>query len=202
MAGVGVAFKVICALLAKSKFEQSKKNQIFNYFLPIVAIGTVADVVPLIYENRIIVKKGLEMINHSRDKIPSSLRGLLDYLNIQQKIETFHIGFVIGPRINAGGRMKSPYDSLYSLLYSGDKQLPYLENMEAINTERKALQDRLFKFAENSIELDKKILISYSEEFHEGIVGIVSGKLTEKYNKPSMVMKVDAERNMATASLR
>jgi len=98
--------------------------------------------------------------------------------------------------------MKSPYDSLYSLLYSGDKQLPYLETLETINTERKALQDQLFKYAESQVLLDKKILITVSEEYHEGIVGIVSGKLTEKYNKPSMVLKIDTERNMGTASLR
>ncbi len=202
LAGVGVAFKLICALLSRSTFDQEKKNQIFNYFLPVVAIGTVADVVPLVHENRIIVKRWLEILNNQQSKIPSSLRGFLSYLNIKQPIDTYHIWFVIGPRINAGGRMTSPYDSLYSLLYSGEKQIPYLENLEQINTERRSIQESMFKIAEQSIDFDKKFLVVYSDEFHEGIVGIVSGRLTEKYNKPSMVMKIDEEKHSAVASLR
>lgn len=95
LAGVGVAFKLINAILAKSSFTKEKKNQIFQYFLPIVAIGTVADVVPLIDENRIIVKKGLELINHFPDQLPKSLQGFLNFLNLKGNIDTFHIGFVI-----------------------------------------------------------------------------------------------------------
>ncbi len=202
LAGVGVAFKLICALLTRSTFNQEQKNQIFNYFLPVVAIGTVADVVPLVHENRIIVKRWLEILNNKQSKVPSSLRGFLTYLNIKQPIDTYHIGYVIWPRINAGGRMTSPYDSLYSLLYSGEKQIPYLENLEQINTERRSVQEKMFKLAEQNIDLDKKILVVYSEDFHEGIVWIVSGRLTEKYYKPSMVMKVDQEKHSAVASLR
>lgn len=101
LAGVGVAFKLINALLTKSTFSKEEKNLIFHYFLPIVAIGTVADIVPLVDENRIIVKKGLELINHNPDAIPKSLKNFLDYLSIKGDIDTFHIGFVIGPRINA-----------------------------------------------------------------------------------------------------
>lgn len=98
--------------------------------------------------------------------------------------------------------MTSPYDSLYSLLYSGEKQIPYLENLEQINTERRAIQESMFKQAEQLINLDKKFLVASSDEFHEGIVGIVSGRLTEKYNKPSMIMKIDHEKHSAVASLR
>ena len=101
LAGVGVAFKLINALLSKSTFSKEKKNQIFNYFLPIVAIGTVADVVPLVQENRVIVKRGLELMNYHPDLLPKGLQGFLNFLNLKGKIDTFHIGFVIGPRINA-----------------------------------------------------------------------------------------------------
>ncbi len=113
---MGVTFKLINALLTKSTFPKEKKNQIFHYFLPIVAIGTVADIVPLVDENRVIVKKGLEIINHSPDQMPKSLQGFLNFLNLKGNIDTFRIGFVIGPRINAGGRIESPYDSLKILL--------------------------------------------------------------------------------------
>lgn len=101
LAGVGVAFKLINALLSKSKFTNEKRKQIFNYFLPIVAIGTVADIVPLVGENRVIVKRGLEIINKNPELMPKSLAGFLTALNIKDKVDTYHIGFVIGPRINA-----------------------------------------------------------------------------------------------------
>lgn len=90
-----MAFKLINALLAKSNFSKEKKNQIFHYFLPIVAIGTVADVVPLVDENRVIVKKGLERINHFPEQMPKSLQGFLNFLNLKKNVDTFHIGFVI-----------------------------------------------------------------------------------------------------------
>ncbi len=201
LAWVGVVFKLICALLSKSNFDQKQKNHIFNYFIPVVAIGTVADVVPLIGENRVIVKKWLEQMN-SRKDLPASLKWFLEFLKIKWTIESYHIGYIIWPRINAGGRIKSPYDSLYALLYSGKKQVEYLENLELINTERRKIQERMFKEAESMIQIEEKMLIAFHEEFHEGIVGIVSGRLTEKYNKPSMIMKIDQERQVAIASLR
>jgi len=201
LAGVGVAFKLVCGLITKSKFDQKKKNQIFNYFLPIVTIWTVADVVPLVNENRMMVKRWLDLINRRHEHLPKSLVWFLDYLNLNI-IDTYHIGYVIWPRINAGGRIKSPYESLYSLLYSGEKQLKYLESLELINTERRSMQEAMFKDAELQIDFEKKILIWTSKDFHEWIIWIVSGKLTEKYNKPSMIMKIDSERNLGIASLR
>jgi len=201
LAGVGVTFKLICALLSKSNFDQKQKKHIFNYFLPIVTIWTVADVVPLVNENRMMVKKWLELLN-SRKHLPASLKWFLEFLKIKWTIDTYHIWFIIWPRINAGGRIRSPYDSLYSLLYSGDKQVAYLDNLELINTERRQIQERMFKEAETMVNLENKMLIAFHEEFHEGIVGIVSWRLTEKYNKPSMIMKIDQERQMAVASLR
>ncbi len=201
LAGVGVTFKLICALLTKSNFDQKQKNHIFNYFLPIVTIWTVADVVPLVNENRVIVKKWLELLN-TRKHLPASLQGFLKFLNIKGTIETYHIWFIIWPRINAGGRIRSPYDSLYSLLYSWEKQIEYLDNLELINTERRQIQERMFKEAESMLDFEKKMLIAYHEEFHEWIVGIVSWRITEKYYKPSMIMKIDQERQLAVASLR
>lgn len=201
LAGVGVTFKLICALLTKFDFDKKEKNHIFNYFIPIVAIWTVADVVPLVKENRVIVKKWLQLLN-SRKQLSESLRWLLEFLNIKWTIESYHIWFIIWPRINAGGRIKSPYDSLYSLLYSWEKQIKYLENLELINTERRKIQERMFKEAENMINIDKRILVAFHEEFHEWIVGIVSWRLTEKYHKPSMIMKIDQEKQVAVASLR
>lgn len=202
LAGVGVAFKLINALLAKSTFTNEKKNQIFNYFLPIVAIGTVADIVPLVWENRVIVKRGLEIINKNPELMPKSLMGFLSALNLKENVDTYHIGFVIGPRINAGGRIESPYDSLRILLCETEDQAQYIEKIENINTERRRLQDKAFRIAEKRVDPDQTFLYVCDEEFHEGIVGIVSGRITEKYNKPSAVFKIDIEKGHAVASLR
>lgn len=202
LAGVGVAFKLILALTEKSNLTKEQKNRIFNYFLPVVAIGTVADVVPLLHENRVIVKRWLELINKSEQHLPTSLRGFLNYLNLKDNVDTFHIGFVIGPRINAWWRIESPYDSLKALLYSGEKQIEHLDKIEIINSERKKMQDEAIKRAETLIKLDEKILIATDENFHEWIVGIVAGRLTEKYTKPCMILKIDREKNLWIASLR
>ncbi len=202
LAGVGVAFKLINALLAKSTFTNEKKNQIFNYFLPIVAIGTVADIVPLVWENRVIVKRGLEIINKNPELMPKSLMRFLAALNLKENVDTYHIGFVIGPRINAGGRIESPYDSLRILLCETADQIQYIEKIENINTERRRLQDKAFRIAEKRVDPDQTFLYVCDEEFHEGIVGIVSGRITEKYNKPSAVFKIDIEKGHAVASLR
>ncbi|MDR2415989.1 MAG: single-stranded-DNA-specific exonuclease RecJ [Candidatus Peribacteria bacterium] len=202
LAGVGVAFKLIMAMLTKCTFDTKKKNQIFNFFLPIVAIGTVADVVPLLDENRGIVKKGLELINRFPEHLPPSLKGFLSYLNIKSPIDTYHIGFVIGPRINAGGRMHSPYDSLNILLHEGAEQLAFLEKIDVINNDRKKIQEQGTKVAEQMVNMDNNLLVARSEEFHEGVIGIIAGRLTEKYHKPSMIFKVEPEKGLASASLR
>ncbi len=210
IAWVGVAFKVICALLDQiKKFNWADtleenwniKNEIFNYFLPIVAIWTVADVVKLVWENRWIVKKWLELMNNHRDKIPESLKWFLEYLNIKE-VDTFHIWFVIWPRINAWWRIDSPYSSLDMLLYTWEKQTKAIKKIDEINTNRKKLQESALKYAEENIDLTQKIVIAESEDFHEWIVWIVSGRLTEKYHKPSVVFKIDKEKWTAVASLR
>ena len=202
LAWVGVVFKLICALLDNTKsWDEKKKNEIFNYFLPVVAIWTVADIVPLIWENRLLVKKWLDLINNHRHKISESLKWFLEYLNLKE-VDTFHIWFVIWPRINAGGRIDSPYNSLNTLLFTGERQLDALQKIDEINTDRKKLQEDAFKVAEESLNLEQKILIAESEDFHEWIVGIVSGRITEKYHKPSIVFKTTKEKGIAVASLR
>ena len=202
LAWVWVAFKVLNALLAKSTIPKDAKNEIFNYFIPIIAIGTVADVVPLVHENRVIVKRGLEIMNHHPDQLPKGLAGFLKFLNIKWNIDTFHIWFVIGPRINAWGRLESPYDSLKVLLCESEEQEKYIQKIEDINTERRRMQDQAFRIAEKQLDPEKKFLAVCDEDFHEGIIWIVAWRITEKYNKPSAVFKIDKEKQQAVASLR
>ena len=202
LAWVWVAFKLIVALLSKCNFSSDRKNQIFNFFLPIVAIWTVADVVPLLWENRFIVKRWLDLMNRHTDTLPKCLQWFLSYLNIKSPIDTYHIWFVIWPRINAGWRIQSPYDSLNVFLHEWDSQIEFLQKMDDINQERKRLQDEWLKVAEKLIDVDSPILIAESSEFHEWVIWIIAWRLTEKYNKPSAVFKTDATKWVASASLR
>ena len=202
LAWVWVAFKVVNALLSKSTFCKDKKNEIFNYFLPIIAIGTVADIVPLVHENRVIVKRWLEIMNCHPDLLPKGLAGFLKFLNIKGNIDTFHIWFVIWPRINAWWRLESPYDSLKILLCESEDQEKYIQKIEDINTERRRMQDQAFRIAEKQLDLDKSFLAVCDEDFHEWIIWIVAWRITEKYNKPSAVFKIDKEKQQAVASLR
>jgi len=199
--GVGVAFKVAVGMMKKLWFSDKRMQQATRYLLPMVAIGTVADCVPLVGENRLFVKQWLEYLN-TRQWVPESLLGFIDHIGIKQEIDSFHIWYMIWPRINAGGRMVSPYDSLWTLLHHGESQKKHLENIDNLNTQRRQIQEKMFKQAEDQVNHDHYLLISGGEDFHEWVVGIVSGRLTERYHKPSLVYKHNAETGMIVASLR
>lgn len=202
LAGVGVAFKLVVALLSYANLSKREKNQIFRYFLPIVTIGTIADVMPLRDENRRIVKEGLKMMNHHKSELPPSLVGFLDFLNLKEQIDSYHISFQIAPRINAGGRIASPQESLEVFKQSGEAQKAFLERLEAINTQRKTLQEQMLTEAEQKLNHKEKVLIIAEESFHEGIIGLIAGRLTERYHKPSLVGKQDNDKGLVIASLR
>lgn len=200
--GAAVSFKVLCALMEKTDRSRAKKKQIFNYYLPIVAIATVADCVPLVKENRVFVQRWFALINNHRKHIPAWLQWLLKYLNITKPIDSFHVWFMIGPRINAGGRIGTPFDSLRMLLYEGERQLEHLDKLEWLNTERRSLQDTAYKEAEAQVDPNKMMVVAVSKDFHEWIVGIVAGRLCEKYTKPTAVFSTNKEEWKAVASLR
>lgn len=201
LAWAGVAFKFASVLLKKSKLSSEEQQQIMNYLLPYVSIATVADCVPLLDENRAIVKRWLRQMTRRKNLLPS-LRWLLDFVNITWPLKTHHIGFVIGPRINAGGRLTTGYDSLKTLLYTGNKQLEALQNLDNINTERKTIQNTMLSLCKELINPNDWIHVVIHESFHEGVVGIVAGRLTEQYNKPSIVLHQNVDKSIAVWSLR
>jgi len=200
LAGVGVAFKLCSALASKTLKTSQQKKQFFDFFLPIVALGTVADIVPLLDENRLFVKKWLELLNQG--KWPQAMQNFIKHLKLKN-VDTYHMAFLIAPRLNAWGRMQSPYDALKTLLYATpQKRQQQADSLENLNNQRKNLQDQLFKKAEKLVDLQKPILIAASEDFHEGIIGLIAGKLTEKYNKPSVVLSLKPGKWIGVASLR
>ena len=201
LAGVGVAFKLITALASKFFKEKALKKKVISYFLPIVAIWTVADCVPLIDENRLFVKKWLEILN-KRNNIHPNIEYLLNFLNLK-KVDTFHIWYVIWPRLNASGRLQDPYNSFFSLVSSNKvKQKKYLEILETLNKQRQNIQENYIRKASSLIDKRKKILVVYDPEFHEWVVWIIAWRLAEKYNRPSIVLTYNKEKDLIVGSLR
>ena len=199
--GTTVAFKVIQALTQRLITDQKVKNNIFHYFLPVVTIATVADCMPLLDENRLLVKYWLHCIN-AKKWIPPSIQWFIDSLKIKWPIETYHISFMVAPRLNAWWRVQTPYESLYTLMFSWEKQAKYIQNLENLNTQRKKLQEDSAKTAETMINPEDAFILVWDKTFHEGIIWIVAGRLAEKYNKPTIIYAENEETGFAVASLR
>ncbi len=171
--GAVVAYKLISVLCEGN-------TVLLESLIEIMAIGIVADCCPLIDENRYYVKKGIDLLYNTKHK---GLKKMLQNIDL---IDTYTIGFFIGPRLNAAGRIASPYPSLDLLLGKPEK----LELLEKFNKYRqeivlKALDECLSQFDNNK----NNIIITHSENWHIGIIGLIAGKITEKYYKPSIVMQ-------------
>ena len=202
LAGVGTAFMLICAIYTKLQ----RKNEAFD-FLDIVATGTVADIVPLLEENRIFVKHGLEMLKKSKNLGLRTLISIIfDDLH-EKKFNTYDIGFIIAPVFNAAGRLEDAKKGVKLLLSDSEieaKQIAW--ELIQQNNERKDMQAEILEKVELDIEqnsLDSKnVIVSYSSEFHHGIIGIVASKIVDKYYKPTIIMEVKVEEGIAVASAR
>ena len=200
LAGVGVAFKLAQAILEK----YDKLN--FSYeILPFVAVGTVADIVPLIGENRYFVTKGLELIAAGKHY---GLKRMLDVagVNIENGLTSEQIGFTVAPRINASGRMDT-VDAAVQVMISENKQEIELAIMalENFNKLRQEMCSQVFAEADemwqNSKSRDNAIVL-FSKDWHVGIIGIVAAKFVEKYYKPTFIMNYSEETKTFRCSAR
>ena len=184
-----VAFKLIEYLFLIKGVD---KEEYYEKFLPYAAIATVCDVMPLTNENRIIVSEGLKLLRTTKDL---GLNALIETADIKKdEIDVYHLGFIIGPTINSSGRLESAKEALelflekdYSLALEKAKEL------RDLNYERQKLTSDAFEIIDEKIKkdnlLDKhKVLIVYEEGLNESILGIVAGKIKEKYYRPSVVL--------------
>ena len=159
-------------------------------FLDLVALGTICDVMPLIGINRVLVSRGLEVIQLRKN---IGLKTLADISNINETINTYHIGYIIGPRINATGRIGNS-DIASKLLYLKDpfelKQIAY--NLELLNEERQILEQKILEKAMDEVynkELyNDNIIFVLGENWHEGIIGIIASRIKDKFDKPTVVL--------------
>ena len=191
LAGVGVAFKVVQAIFAKLMPE---KIQLSKWMLDLVAIGTIADCVPLVGENRLFVKYGLTVLSKTRRV------GLLELftvgrisINENEMPDTKKVSFYIAPRINAAGRVNHA-NLAYNLVMEKDIVMArdFALELEANNTERQkitaAMVDEVKNLAENDFK-NKKFIYAISEHYSIGVVGLVAGKISQKFNKPTAIFQ-------------
>jgi single-stranded-DNA-specific exonuclease len=203
--GVGVAFKLACGILASEKCKVKSAKYVpgwEKWLLDLVAIGTVADCHSLLGENRILVKYGLKVLAKTRWP---GLRALIASagLNFKEKPpDTFVLGFILAPRLNAAGRLQHANIAL-NLLLEEDLRAARQQAaaLEQINRKRQDLTLRVLSEArEKAVTAgDRKILVLWNEDWHQGIVGLVAGKLAEEFNKPAIVLEKGLEESLGSA---
>ncbi len=196
LAGVGVAFKLASALIKKSKLEDKDKERLICKSLDLVALGTVADMVPLLGENRLMVKKGLEALNETKRL---GLQELIKISGLSGNLNSYNIGFQLGPRLNAASRIKHANSALNLLIVKDEQEAKNLaEELNNRNSERQKVTEELMSSAESQINpenIEKIIIVKNSKEdaWNEGVIGLVAGKLSEKYYRPSVVIAKTSE---------
>lgn len=189
LTGAGVAFKLAHALLKRDGHGGDDNSLIFA-LLDLASLGTVADCGPIVGENRLIVKKGLEMLPQTKWE---GLKFLQEMAGIDgtKKLNTYNIGYQIAPRINAAGRIDSPYYALQLLIQGEETEnaKKLANKLETLNRKRQIMLTEAFEEAENRFKEADKIIIDYDKNWHVGIIGLVAGRLAEKYSRPAIILQ-------------
>lgn len=192
LAGVGVAFKLLTGLCIKMGL-----GDIYMDYLDLVAVGTVADIVPLVDENRIIVKYGMPRIASSGNL---GLRTLLDGCGLKDKpVTTWTIGFMLAPRVNAAGRIGNAGRAveLFTTAEEG-MALKLVQELNEENSRRQEMEGEIFQqvisYVEASVDLEReKVIVAAGENWHAGVIGIVASKITERYYRPCILISKDED---------
>jgi len=193
---VGVALKLVQALC-----QRADRAKWLPAFVKIAAIGTLADVVPLVGENRVIAKLGLQSLSRGRHTV--GLRALLEASGLTGKtIDSYQVGFILAPRVNAAGRMSTP-DIATRLLLANDEAAiedarSLAQQLNEENLKRQNEEADLVAQAKKAIETDPAIgahnvLVVGGEGWHRGVIGIAASKLVDQFNKPAIVLSVDGD---------
>jgi single-stranded-DNA-specific exonuclease len=194
LAGVGVALKLVQALCRRAQRESWLPG-----FIKVAAIGTLADVVPLVGENRVIAKIGLDLLTKGPHKV--GLRALLDISGLAGKtIDSYHIGFMVAPRVNAAGRMSTP-DIAARLLLASDEALgeevrQLAMQLDGENLRRQEEEAEILNAARKVVTTDpdvgaRSILVVAGDGWHRGVIGIVASKLVDTFHRPAIVLSVE-----------
>lgn len=199
LAGVGVAFYVL-ARLASLRTQQGKTTSKVTQYLDLVALGTYADVATLDYNNRILIDAGLKRIQQHQCRA-----GILALLDIAGRdpasLRAQDLGFVVGPRINAAGRMESMRIGIECLLAADmETAYPLAQQLNQLNIERRQVEGEMKQQAMQAlqhIQLETThlpaALVMFDEQWHQGVIGIVAGRLKEQFHRPSLVFAPDED---------
>lgn len=196
LAGVGVALKLVQALC-----ERADRRQWLSAFVKVAAIGTLADVVPLVGENRVIVKLGLEGLSRGPNSV--GVRALIEGAGLGgKKLDSFHVTFMIAPRVNAAGRMATPDIATRLMLASGEamdaEARTLAERLNQENLRRQREEAGIVAQARRTIESDpdigaQSLLIVGGDGWHRGVIGIVASKLVDAFWKPAIVLSIEGD---------
>ena len=193
LAGVGVAFKLMSAVYERAGVKAPSLNQ----HLDLVALGTVADQMPLIGENRVLVRAGLRALERTRKP---GLSALLTSAGLQpdRRIEAEDISFRLAPRLNSVGRMDEADAGLRLLLADDEREAERLaDHLERQNAERRLTDTRVFeeakKQARSRVRDDDRAVVLWGDDWHPGVLGIVASRLVESYHRPSIVISFDGD---------
>jgi single-stranded-DNA-specific exonuclease RecJ len=193
LAGVGVSFKVVTALVHKSNLPLNQKRLIIEKSLDLVAVGTIADMVSLLGENRLLVKKGLQILNQSKRQ------GLNELVKISKgnntkKLEAWNVGWQIGPRLNAASRLGHANNAFSLLTAETETEAAELATeLNQRNLDRQKITEEMV--AQVELQIDPKnvppIIIGLAAEeqaWNEGVIGLVAGRICEKYYRPTLII--------------
>lgn len=192
LAGVGVAFKLAECLLGYFP----------DHLLDLVAIGTVADLVPLIQDNRIFVYYGLKKLQNTSN---FGIQALKKLCRLTREVTEDDIGFLIGPRLNSVGRMQHAHLAVELLMADEKEKAQYIaQEIEQINGERQRVVKQIVQEAETIAHQkeEENIIIVAKEDWHEGVLGIVAARLVKKFDKPAIVFAIDKEQSLLKGSAR
>lgn len=197
MSAVGVGFMFLVALNRKLRdggFYKNSPSPELKNLLDLVALGTVCDVVPLLGLNRAYVRQGLKIMAQQNNL---GLKSLLKSVQTDSMPTAYHLGFVLGPRINACGRVGDASLGSRLLCTENEAEAQMLaEKFNTLNAERKDIENYVLLKAIEQIEgqvQEYPIAFAYGDDWHQGVIGIVAGKLKERYNVPSFVMSVEPD---------
>ena len=205
LTGAGVAFKFAHALLSRDGHEE-KDNELIFALLDLASLGTVADLGPLVGENRLIVKKGLELLPNTKWE---GLKFLQEIAGVKytEQVNSSVIGFQIAPRINAAGRIDSPYFALQLLIQNGDSETAQklANKLEELNRKRQDMLHKAVEEAETRVtekfakDGERNIIIEHDKYWHSGIIGLIAGRLADKYCRPVIILQDFGEYLVASA---
>lgn len=192
LTGAGVGYKLACALLTE-QCEPEKREEYIYALLDLASLGTVADLGPLVDENRIIVKYGLQVLGNTKWK---GLNFLMNLAGIEPgtKLDINTIGYSIGPRINAAGRIDNPYYALQLLLYENndDKAKLLAEHLENLNRKRQQMVSEALDQLNDQIAAEggaENIIMAWNKDWHVGVIGLLAARSVEKHHMPTIIMQ-------------